>query len=305
MRKLSASFLLSFATLLGCAQPDIKKAESDNTLLWRISGKDLKQPSYIFGTIHLLCKDDAGISGNMEKLIGRVDEVYFEVDLDNMLEMMQSMKQMKMKGDTTLKDLLSEADYLLVKEYFNEKGGMLPFSMLEGYKPMLAASVISESSLPCGKTAMMEQILMEKAKAKKKTIQGLESMSYQLSILDQIPYKQQAEQLVAYIKKVEAGDGDNKELDELMSAYREQDLKKLEQLMLKSEVGLTEFTEILLFKRNRNWVEKLKTLLPGKTLLIAVGAGHLPGAEGVINLLRKAGYTVEPLDNTVVAGTTI
>lgn len=305
MRKLSASFLLSFATLVGCAQPDIKTAESDNTLLWRISGKDLKQPSYIFGTIHLLCKDDAGISANMEKLIGRVDEVYFEVDLDNMLEMMQSMKQMKMRGDTTLKDLLSEADYLMVKEYFNEKGGMLPFSMLEGYKPMLAASVISESSLSCGKTAMMEQILMEKAKTKKKTIQGLESMSYQLSILDQIPYKQQAEQLVAYIKKVEAGDGDNKELDELMSAYREQDLKKLEQLMMKSEVGLTEFTEILLFKRNRNWVEKLQTLLPGKTLLIAVGAGHLPGTEGVINLLRKAGYTVEPLDNTVVSGTTI
>ncbi len=305
MRKLSASLLLSFATLLGCAQPDIKKADSDNTLLWRISGKNLKQPSYIFGTIHLLCKDDAGISANMEKLIGRVDEVYFEVDLDNLMEMMQAMKQMKMNGDTTLKDLLSETDYLTVKEYFQEKGGMIPFSMLESYKPMLAASVISESSLQCGKAAMMEQILMEKAKAKKKKIQGLESMSYQLSILDQIPYKQQAEQLVTYIKKVEAGEGDNKELDELMSAYREQDLQRLEKLMMKSEVGLTDFTEILLFKRNRNWVEKLKELLPGKTLLIAVGAGHLPGTEGVINLLRKAGYTVEPLDNTVVAGTEI
>lgn len=305
MKKLSTSLLLSFATLLGCAQPDIKKADSDNTLLWRISGKDLQKPSYLFGTIHLLCKDDAGISTNMDKLIGRVDEVYFEVDLDNMMEMLGMMKQMKMMGDTTLRDLLSEKDYEVVKQYFNEKGGMLPFSMLETYKPLLAASVISESSLSCDNTAMMEQVIMEKAKGKNKKIQGLESMSYQLGVLDKIPYKQQAEQLVSYIKKVETGDGENKELDDLMTAYKEQDLKKLEQLMLKAEIGLSQFTEVLLFTRNRNWVEKLKELLPGKTLLIAVGAGHLPGDEGVINLLRKAGYTVEPLDNTVAQGTTI
>jgi uncharacterized protein YbaP (TraB family) len=54
-----------------------------------------------------------------------------------------------------------------------------------------------------------------------------------------------------------------------------------------------------LYNRNRNWVAKLKELLPEKTLLIAVGAGHLPGDQGVINLLRKAGYTVTPIENKI------
>ena len=57
------------------------------------------------------------------------------------------------------------------------------------------------------------------------------------------------------------------------------------------------FTDILLYHRNQNWVKKLKTLLPEKSILVAVGAGHLPGEKGVINLLRKEGYKVTPVEN--------
>ncbi len=67
--------------------------------------------------------------------------------------------------------------------------------------------------------------------------------------------------------------------------------------MMKSDMGIGNFTEVLLYQRNRNWVAKLKDLMPAKSLLVAVGAGHLPGDKGVINLLRKAGYTVTPIEN--------
>jgi hypothetical protein len=55
--------------------------------------------------------------------------------------------------------------------------------------------------------------------------------------------------------------------------------------------------DLLLYARNRKWAKELKTLMPGGTLLIAVGAAHLPGEQGVINLLRKDGYTVTPVEN--------
>lgn len=104
---------------------------------------------------------------------------------------------------------------------------------------------------------------------------------------------------MTYIDNIKKNSNEDKELDEMMSAYLNQDLKKLEELMMKTDMGIGNFTEILLFKRNRNWVAKLKDLLPKKMLLIAVGAGHLPGDQGVISLLRKAGYKVSPIENKI------
>jgi len=282
--------------LAGCAQT-VKKGVSDKTLLWKISGNGSTQPSYLFGTIHMLCADDAVLSDNLKKAIADVSEVYFEVDMDNMMEMLTILGKMKMKGDTTLKDLLSETDYQKVKDYFEKQGSMLPFSMLETYKPMLAASTLGQSNMPCESVSMMEQVIMEEAKKKDKKIQGLESMSYQAGVLDKIPYKIQAEQLVTYVNNIEKDNNDDKELAALMDAYRQQDLKKLEDLMMQSELGMKEYTDVLLVDRNKNWIEELKKILPKKSVLVAVGAGHLPGNMGVINLLRKAGYTVEPVEN--------
>jgi uncharacterized protein YbaP (TraB family) len=206
---------------------------------------------------------------------------------------------MKMRGDTTLKELLSETDYDKVREYFASKNTALPFSTLETFKPILALATVQENSMACETMAVMEQVIMQEAMTNKKKIKGLETMAYQAGVLDSIPYKLQAEQLVSYINNMEKTREMDQELQEMMDAYRTQDLAKLEQLMMKTDMGISNFTELLLFRRNRNWVEKLKTLLPAQQLLIAVGAGHLPGDEGVISLLRKAGYTLTPIENTV------
>jgi len=296
MKRLSAGLVVSLFAITAFSQ----KGDESNTLLWKISGNGLQKPSYLFGTIHMLCADDAVLSDNMKKAINDCDEVYFEVDLDNLFEMLGVMGQMQMKNDTTLHDLLSDKDYEKVKNYFETKGSMLPFSMLETYKPMLAASTIEQGSLPCDNTAMMEQVIMEEAKKYDKKIKGMETMAYQAGVLDSIPYKLQAEQLVSYIDNEGKGGEEDKQMKEMFEAYKKQDLKKLEALMVETDAGMSSFTDILLYHRNNNWVKKIKPILPAKSLVIAVGAGHLPGEKGLISLLRKEGYTVTPVENKIV-----
>jgi uncharacterized protein YbaP (TraB family) len=295
MKRWSAGLLFSIIAIAGCAQQSPTNA-SNKTLLWKISGNGLEKPSYLYGTIHMICAEDALLSKNMKKAIRDADEVYLEVNLDDMMEMLSVLGKLKMNGDTTLEDLLSKEDYEKVRKYFESKVSFLPFSMLETFKPILAASLLEQGDMPCDDPAAMEQVIMKEAKGQEKEIKGLESISYQASIFDSIPYKYQAQQLVSFIDGI-GKNGESKEMAELFKAYNEQDLEKLEGMLLKSDVGLSSFTEVLLYNRNRNWVKKLKGLMPNKSLVIAVGAGHLPGDQGVIKLLRKEGYTVEPVDN--------
>lgn len=298
MKKWSVGLLVAMTSLVAFSQQ--KNKGSFNTLLWQISGHGLQRPSYLYGTIHMICSDDALLSDSLKSAIGQSDEVYFEVDMDNLLEMIGVMRKMKMRNDTTLADLLDKADYEKVKTYFETNETLLPFSVLETYKPLLAASMLMEGSTQCESPEAMEEVIMKEAKSNGKKIRGLETMAYQMSIFDTIPYKLQAQQLVQYVN--DAGKEDttsNKEYEKLMEAYEDQDLAKLEELTKTTDLGIANFTDILLYNRNKNWVEKLKTLLPDHSLVIAVGAGHLPGDKGVINLLRKEGYTVKPVPNKI------
>jgi uncharacterized protein YbaP (TraB family) len=295
MKKWSVGLLMAVASLGALAQE--KNKNQFNTLLWQISGNGLQKPSYLFGTIHLICSGDAILSDNLKNAIQSSDAVYFEVDMDNLFEMLGVVRKMKMRDDTTLADLLDKEDYEKVKKYFEDKGTILPFSILETYKPLLAASMLMETGSECASPEAMEEVIMKEAKNHSKNVKGLETMSYQMSIFDTIPYKMQAMQLVKYVDDAGKGETDNKEYEKLMQAYKDQDLSKLEELTKSTDMGISNFTDILLYNRNQNWVEKLKTILPDRSVVVAVGAGHLPGERGVINLLRKAGYTVKPIPN--------
>lgn len=272
-----------------------KQRSLENSLLWKISGNGLIKPSYLYGTIHMICKDDAALGDSLVAAIEASDRVYFEVDMDNLMEMLSAFKDFKMKNDTTLADLLSKEDYEKVKEYMESKNIMLPFSKLETYKPMLASSLLMESGIGCEQSVAMEQLILEVAKKNGKRVDGLETMSYQASIFDSIPYKLQAEQLLKYIND----DGDkskaDKQFEEMIEAYKAQDIEKLGKFVSGDDGGLENYEDILIYNRNRNWVAKLKKIMPEKSLTIAVGAGHLAGDKGVIKLLRKEGYTVRPV----------
>ena len=293
MKQLSAGLLMSFVALTALAQ----SGKENNTLLWKISGNGLEKPSYLFGTVHMICKEDAYLSNNLLVAIEKADRVYLELDMDNLFEMLGAMMKMKMNNDTTLADLLTKEEYKKTKEYFETKSSMLPFSVLETFKPLIASSLLMEASGACEEQVAMEQLIMEEAKKKGKRIDGMETMAYQMSIFDSIPYKVQAQELLKSITSGDKESDGNKEYKELIKAYKEQDLNKLGDMISKSDEGMMQYQDILLNNRNRNWVTKLKTLLKDKSLVVAVGAGHLPGDTGLINLLRKEGYTVTPVEN--------
>jgi uncharacterized protein len=293
MKRLSTGLLMGLVALTSFAQD----SKENNTLLWKISGNGIAKPSYLFGTVHMICKDDAFLSKNLTNAIENADKVYLELDMDNLFEMIGAMMKMKMNNDTTLADLLTPEEYKLAKKYFEEKVTMLPFSVLETYKPLVASSLLMESSMVCDAQVAMEQLVMEEAKKNGKQVDGLETMEYQMSIFDSIPYKVQAQELLRSISTGDKESDGDKEFKELMKAYKDQDLKKLGEMITKSEQGMMQYEDILLTNRNHNWVVKLKKLFPNKSLVVAVGAGHLPGDKGLINLLRKEGYTVTPVEN--------
>lgn len=294
-------FLLG--SLQACKQKDKKVTPKENTLLWKVSGNGLERPSYIYGTVHIICKEDNLLSENFRSIIGRSDVIYFEVDMDDMGEMMSALSKMKMKGDTTLAQLLNEEDLTKVREYVDKADLMLPSSELESYLPILTTTMLSKMMSDCDESTGIEEEITKVAKKYKKETLGVETLDYQLSIMDSIPYAEQAKALVALVDSMNRPNGakiEKEKMKEFYKLYREQDLEALNKMILEMDPSFgASFADLLLYNRNRNWVVKLKDLMKNKSLILAVGAGHLPGEKGVLNLLRKEGYEVTPVENKI------
>lgn len=265
-----------------------------NTLLWQISGNGLTHPSYLFGTMHILCSDDATLSDSLKLAIKQCGQIYFELDMDNLGEMMGAMKYLRMNNGVKLNELLSVEEYNKVENYFKHNNVPLPLSMMVRFKPYFISSMIGEQMMSCPQKNGMEELIMRESKQYNKEIKGLETTEFQASIFDSIPYAKQAKDLVNYIDSI---DSYKQVTMEMVEVYRQQNLDRMDTLMHKSDPGMDEYMDLLLYGRNRHWVAQMPDIMKQHSTLFAVGAGHLPGEQGVINLLRKKGYTVTPLKN--------
>lgn len=272
----------------------IKLAE--NTLLWEITGNGLQKPSYLFGTMHILCDQDATLSPNLKKAIKDVQVIYFELDMDDMNELMGAMKYLRMNDGKKLSDLLTKEEYERVDNYFKSHKMAMPLSFMSRFKPYFITSLIGEQVMTCDneKKNGMEQQIMQESKQYEKEIKGLETAEFQAGLFDSIPYEKQAKDLVAYIDSI---DNYKKVTLEMVDVYRKQDLKRMDSLVQKSDPGLEKYMDLLLYGRNRRWVASMPDIMGPRSALFAVGAGHLTGEQGVINLLKKKGYTLTPLKN--------
>jgi uncharacterized protein YbaP (TraB family) len=277
--------------------PALETSPGSKTLLWEVSGNGLPAPSYFLGTMHILCPEDAFLSAATHKILDTVNALYLEIDMDNMFQMLGAMKAMTMRNDTTLEDLLNPQELERLKTAMAEKMTLpLPFSVLQRYKPMLLAGMFSEQMLPCKAGAGTEMLLMAEARKRKLSIEGLETPAYQAGIFDSIPYALQAKEL---LKAIDGQDGQTDMVDKMVKAFKEQDIETLGALTVGEEGGLSGFLDVLIFQRNRNWVEAFSGIAKKGAHLFAVGAGHLPGETGVLSLLEKKGYTLRPLLNVV------
>ena len=295
----SVTILLSCCIFFsGCKsqnnKPSAKKNDNNNTLLWQVNGKDLKNPSYIFGTFHLMCKDDIKFSEQLKKALTASDEIYMEMDMDDPTVMLSGLLYMNMKNGKKLKDLYTEAEYKKVESYFKDSLKM-PMMMFQGVKPYFLVAMLYPKMMNCKTASGIEQELLTIAKENKKEIKGLETMQFQAAVFDSIPYEWQAKEL---LKNIDSFSVYKKEFDTMMLEYKNQQLSAMEKLLGKSEFGSDKkYEEILLTNRNKNWVAQLKNIMNKQSVFVAVGAGHLVGEKGLLNLLKKEGYTVEPLLN--------
>lgn len=283
MKKATLLLFLFCRTFFSDAQPP-----SEKSLLWEISGKDLAAPSYLFGTIHLICPKDFILTDHLKKSLARTSQVALEMDMDDPGMMAAMSKSMFMTNGSTLKSLLNQNDFDRLNKFYKDSVGM-DVSTFSRAKPFILMGPLFNKVLGC-QPQSYEIELMELAGKQHSEIIGLESIEEQMAIFDTIPYTQQAKMLLAMIDSLPYAKA---EFSDMISLYKTQDLPALYALTMKSEFGMDGQDEVMLFKRNRNWIDRILNMVKQKPTFIAVGAAHLGGEQGVIALLRKRGYQVK------------
>jgi uncharacterized protein YbaP (TraB family) len=269
---------------------DIQKNEK--SLLWEVSGKSLKKPSFLYGTFHLMCKNDLFFSENLKIALNESDVLMLELDMDDPKIAMGGLMSLAMKENKKLRDLLSETEYNKVSDYFRDSLNT-PLFFLESVQPMLLQSLLYSKLIPCSQMTSPEQELMKLIKSKRKPVEGLETLEFQASVFEKIPYQVQAKMLLKSIDSIEF---QRLSFLEMLETYKSQDLDKLNSIA-SNETEMKSFEDALLNDRNKNWVQKMAVSMPEKSFFFAVGAGHLPGESGIIALLRNQGFTVRPIVN--------
>ena len=275
-------FVGIFASLFANAQ------ELEKSLLWKISGKGLKRPSYLFGTIHATC--DATLDANTLKALDETKQLFLEIDMDDKAMPMQMMKYMKMNDDEKLSTLLSAEDFEIVDVFLKENMKMSA-KMFDTFKPFMVSAMLMPKLLDC-KYASVESELMRVTKEQNEEVYGLEKVEEQMKVFDAIPYQTQADELLKTAKN--GLEKDKVEFQKMMETYKSGDIEAMLVMMDDSDNKITsENKDVLLNNRNKNWVPLIIKTAKEMPTFFGVGAGHLAGDEGVIKLLRKKGYSVE------------
>lgn len=260
-----------------------------NSLLWEISGNGLAKPSYLYGTIHLICPTDFVITEPTKNALSSAEQVYLELDLDDPQLMASMQKLMINTGGKPLKEMLKPDDYTLLNDYYKSKLGM-GLDQLGMMKPFALLSMQYMTLLNC-QPQSYDMTFAQMAAKDKKEVLGLETVDQQMGVFDKIPAEKQVEQLVEMVKKKDEA---VKEFEQMITLYKAQDVEGLLKMMDSSQFSEFDgFEELLLVNRNAAWIPTIEQAVKAKPTFVAVGAAHLGGEKGVIKLLRGKGYTVK------------
>ncbi|MBC7408697.1 MAG: TraB/GumN family protein [Arcicella sp.] len=263
--------------------------KEEKSLLYEISGNGISKPSYLYGTIHIICKDDFVMTEATKQKFSEAQQVYLELDMDDPKMMPEMMKSMYMTDGTTLKTLISEADYQKVSQFFKDSL-KTNIGMLDKMKPFVLSSMTIPKLIACPSQSY-EETFLKMAQKDNKEVLGLETVEEQFDALDKMGMKKQADLML--VKMIENWNDGKQELKQLIKDYKNQDVEAMYEDMTKSKTMDTQFEEDLLVSRNKNWISKIQKIIKEKSTFFAVGAGHLGGKKGVITLLRNEGFTVK------------
>jgi uncharacterized protein len=266
-------------------------AFAQHSLLYKISGKGLKQPSYLYGTIHMICPDDFFLPAHVKEAFSASKTIFLEMDMDDPAMMGKLMQSMQEKADGySLQNAFKPQDYQKLSQYFKDSIGM-DISFFNTMKPMILLSTVLMKSLDCAAPASYEETFIKMAKEQQKPIEGLEKIEDQIAVFDAIPDSTESGMIMDYINDLPK----QKALfSRMVGAYKRQNITEIHEY-LKESPELAGFEDIMVYNRNRNWIPVIEKAAAKETNLFACGAMHLGGDQGVVSLLRKQGYTVEPV----------
>jgi len=282
MKKIILSAIALFTTIALFAQ-------DNNTFLWKVSGNGLKKDSYVFGTLHIACAPDFKIEDKIKETIKTTDRIALELNASNP-ETMKTMQE-NIGPVPGFLDGLSPEKKQLVDSVLTAKN--LSSAILDQFGPALLLSLLSMQAFECQDPLAMKSMEMELLKldgAVGKPVDELETADFQIKLMNEF-FK--AEDLYTYLRDIDKMKGETKKL---VTAYFGNKPDELEELLLKTSSMSAEKEEMMLTKRNQEWLNKMPEMMKNNSTFFAVGAAHLLGKNGVIKLLKDKGYTVTPVN---------
>jgi uncharacterized protein YbaP (TraB family) len=267
----------------------------ENTLLWRISGKQLIRPSYLYGTMHLSDDRIFNLSDSLFRAIENAEGFAVEVDPDEMMTVVMEHMINDFKQSRLLKDVIS-------RKAFNRYSQKLEKLIKKDAEDITVKDVIqvrnswmkdsySKGSMP----VFLDIWLYDNARKLGKWVGGIEDIEDQAGLLEDVFNEQDLEFMTA-----DGSKNSKNFLEGMMSDYLAQDITKMESTTASDDPA---YKDLLLIRRNRKMARRMDSLASVRTMVFAVGAAHLAGDSGVIRLLRQKGFTVEPVySNKKIAG---
>ncbi len=282
------TFALIFTLLFSLAWSTSSDAELADSMLWEVSGQGLESPSYLAGTIHIMCAKDFVILPKLKDAINKTDQLYLELNFKDPKEM-ASMQEL-MFTDNLLTETLSDEQQVKLNGVL-QKNMNMSLEQVNNYSLNTLFSLLLVSSIECPSKKMLDLELLDLAAAQGKTIGALETFKEQTEFLSQAyPDDFMLEQLELMGEYMHI-------FDDMVVAYNDQDLNALMAFIEDERFYNETVQRWLLTVRNENWVKKMPAIMQANSTVFAVGAGHLAGEHGVIPLLQQAGYTVKPVMN--------
>jgi uncharacterized protein YbaP (TraB family) len=283
-------FLLNILPLFGSAQE--ADTSSMRGRLWSISGNGLKDSSYLYGTIHIMDEKAYRFPDGTKEAFRSADAYAMELNMDS-VNQLTLMSELMMEDSTSLRDLLTEEEYADLKAFAKDSMG-IKLARFDRFHPMLTLSRIQMQSFEKDCTLALDMYFHQKAKRNGKPVIGLERMEEQVAAFQSIPYDSIAQQLVQVARGEIESSGGKASMETMLEHYVEGDLEALLRTT-RQQKSSENFTEVFLTERNKRMADRAARHMKEQSLFIAIGAAHLPGEKGVIQLLRDKGYHVRSL----------
>ena len=257
--------------------------------------QDADSTLYLYGTVHILPPNTPWGGANAEAALAQADEVWTELEISPASDALTAALALRygfVTPENALSNRLSPEDYASL-EAAAERAGM-PIRSLDLMRPWMAALTLSIApTLEAGfdPQAGVDRAVDAAAEAAGKTMRAFETPEQQMRFFADLSEEAELEMLRDAIEDVESGSGD---MERLFEAWRTGDIEQLEHLGVgEMREEHAQLYDVIIRRRNVAWRNTLIAELEGAGVdFVAVGAAHLVGEDGLVDLLRESGYRV-------------